>query len=934
MADFAFSIPAGIVEAATAADPSGGSARFLIRADVRTDPAVVAARAVGALAEFAPTVRAMSPLSPDILIVTLPGRVFVGDVGAAYTAAYEIGGAVGAAEVEPDLPYYPAAEPGTVGEARREGAFEIPGCWVGSDPGLASRPRWAPELISVEQAWAYSRRLGRPVAGRGSVIAQLDTGLATHPVLAGANVIPGEDLVDGDLDPTDPLGYWGNPGHGTATASVIVSRHADVLQGVAPSASLLPIRCIQSVIVVFAGQVAEAIDRAVARGAHVVTMSLGGLSSFALERALRRAAQADVIILAAAGNCYPEVVFPAADPNCTAVGGCNAYRKRWRGSARGAAVDISAPAENVFRAFVSKDAAPGVGQGEGTSFAVAMMAGIAACWLAHHGRARVIEGARRRGLTVNELFRRLVRATSDAPPDWDSLNDGAGIANVHSLLRADLDLGADRENPAAVWKSAPSEVAMNIALASAARPEAVADVDLGPVRSELVAHILLRHGGRGLPGSMSVRLAETLGMNGSAAFVMPDEPSAPAISSTASTGLPPVVQEIRRNFAARTQTMQGVAREAIPDGAELPHVDDVMGHVSPDGVDAFLDALPPDEVGNREEMRRALIIAGKLARTGYVKLGEGPSGIVKVTTSELAALEAVVETDGTRPTFLLRSGKVDVSHPTVGTWREDLISTRDAVKRISSAVCRIQSPLGGPKSYFGTGTLVDAEKSLVLTNFHVIDAILRSGARYVVNARDPRRINFYAGVVVDFDGEIDRPIAPKFKVVEAVVPDGAGMTAMTIDVAMLRIVPIDDGQGPKLPSAVTPLADHNLPSGSVPSFCLIGFPAEPAYTSGVHDGVDWGWVTNTLFNNRFGLKRLAPGSVKDRVGALGQEHHSSVFTHTATTLGGSSGTLLYNWKDAKEPGVAIHFAGKSTDRNEAHAFSEIVVALRQIGMTI
>jgi subtilisin family serine protease len=68
-------------------------------------------------------------------------------------------------------------------------------------------------------------------------------------------------------------------------------------------------------------------------------MSLGGIPAFSLHRALRRAVQADVIVLAAAGNCEGTVVWPARYDNCIAV----VRDAPWRGSCHGAAVDISAP---------------------------------------------------------------------------------------------------------------------------------------------------------------------------------------------------------------------------------------------------------------------------------------------------------------------------------------------------------------------------------------------------------------------------------------------------------------------------------------------------------------------------------------------------------------------------------------------------------------
>lgn len=919
------------MDVATEPTRSGPPARFVLRAPSEGAVSAVRARAFDILSRYSPNVRPMSRSAPDTLIVSLAQRSFIANAGAAYAAAHALGEATGAMEAEPDLPYVPAVEPRIYGFGERENAPAISGCWVGPDPALEGRPRWAPELIGIHKAWKHSRDTGRPAAGKGIVVAHLDTGLRVHPELSDALVLPGLDLVDNDTDPTDPLGYWGNPGHGTSTASLVVASPGGAVCGTAPRAKLLPIRCIESVVVVFAARIAEAIDEAVDRGAHVVTMSLGGLSSFALERALQRAVDADVIVMAAAGNCVGWVVYPAADPNCLAVGGCNVNRQRWQGSCRGLDVDVSAPAENVFRAFVDEAGAPGVGQGEGTSYAVAQTAGVAACWLAHHGRSRVVKAARGRGISVNELFRKLARATASRPPGWDQSSDGAGIVDAAALLAAELETGAERENSADRESVDPATPALRRALAAASDPAMLSDVKLAGSRHELVAHLMLRDARPDHNRAVSPSLAEVLGVPALNTLGL----QAPASASPAIRGKPGVLPmqlaELRRSFALKSPGMEGASRESVPDDAELPHPDDVFGMFTSDSAERFLVALPPDEVGDREEMKRALSIVGATARRGLDKLRDGATHGNLVTPEEMAGLEAVIETDGTRPSFVLRSGAVDLSHPLVGKWLDDLVVSMDAVARLSSSVCRIQPSSGGPGSFFGTGTLVDPGKGLVLTNFHVLAAILRAGAPSVVNVRDPKRINFYGGVVVDFDGEIGRPPAVAFKVVEAVIPEGAGMTASTVDVAMLRIQPIDPRSTTSLPAGVKLTSDLDLPNGAVPNFCMVGFPAKPEKTTGFHEGIDWGWVTTILFGNRFGVKRLAPGTVKSALGGLGRDYHPSIFTHDATTLGGSSGSLLYSWKDMNEPAGGIHFAGKSRVMNEAHGFFGIRNEMRAIG---
>jgi subtilisin family serine protease len=303
--------------------------------------------------------------------------------------------------------------------------------------------------IRAPQAWAFSEAQGRSSRGDRIVIAQPDTGVIPHRHLDVTRRRPSFDFIDGDTDPTDSLDHRGNPGHGTGTGSVAVSGELEQMWGAAPRALHMPIRAVESVIRVSQVTVTQAIDFAVDNGAHVITMSLGGIPSAALHRAVRRAVGADIIVLAAAGNCVRTVVWPARYDECIAVGGIGHADLPWRGSCRGSAVDVSAPAENVFRARPDTNVANGestkVAQGEGTSFAVALTAGAAALWLAHHGRANLIIEARRRGETLQQMFKRLVMATARRTPNWDSSNFGAGIVDAEALLHADLDLARGRE---------------------------------------------------------------------------------------------------------------------------------------------------------------------------------------------------------------------------------------------------------------------------------------------------------------------------------------------------------------------------------------------------------------------------------------------------------------------------------------------------------
>jgi len=217
-----------------------------------------------------------------------------------------------------------------------------------------------------------------------------------------------------------------------------------------------------------------------------------------------------VIVLAAAGNCVRLVVWPARYDECIAVAATNAADEPWPGTCRGAPVDISAPGQNVYRAVVLPSGPSGadtVGQGQGTSFAVALTAGVAALWVAHHGRANVVAAAHARGETVQAMFRRLLQATARRPIPWDADAMGPGIVDARALLEASFDLalgrvGANLQTGARA--SAASSVASLVAEAVGA-PAVPDDLDWHRFGPELASALLKRQ----LPGPLAeVPLAE------------------------------------------------------------------------------------------------------------------------------------------------------------------------------------------------------------------------------------------------------------------------------------------------------------------------------------------------------------------------------------------------------------------------------------------
>lgn len=324
------------------------------------------------------------------------------------------------------------------------GAFADGGC--GSDPGSAARD-WP--LTTIR--WAAARSAMAPGAadGAGIRIGHPDSGVSDHFALAAA-VDRGADwdLIDDDDDATDPLrppkrtffNPLPNPGHGTATASVILGRGEAGFSGVAPGATLVPYRATESVVQVFDSDVADAVRRARAAGCHIVSMSLGGTGFFGLQDAIGEAVAAGMIVMAAAGNQVGVVVAPASYDNCIAVAATGPGDRRWSGSSRGPAVDVAAPGACVWAALRDWDTTPPaaiVDRSSGTSYAVAHLAGCAALWLAHHGRDALTATY---GVgSVQAVFLQVLRSPGVCvrPPDWDD-DWGVGRVDAAALVTAPL----------------------------------------------------------------------------------------------------------------------------------------------------------------------------------------------------------------------------------------------------------------------------------------------------------------------------------------------------------------------------------------------------------------------------------------------------------------------------------------------------------------
>lgn len=257
----------------------------------------------------------------------------------------------------------------------------------------------APPAATPEQE-RYRERLHSLATGVGITVAVIDTGIAQHPELPRLN--GGPDLVS----PDSPDPFFDCDIHGTVVAGIIGSRTV----GIAPDVALLSIRQSSAHYSRHASDpdeptgagtlatLTQALNAALDAGAHVINLSVvsclpsgtaARLDTKPLDAALRRAEDAGVIVVAAAGNagsgCEPgDVVFPSHGPTVLSVAALAAPHEFAAYSMPG---QVSAPGDVPVGlgpdGWINGDMSPAQIRGEaqplmGTSFAAPVVTATAA----------------------------------------------------------------------------------------------------------------------------------------------------------------------------------------------------------------------------------------------------------------------------------------------------------------------------------------------------------------------------------------------------------------------------------------------------------------------------------------------------------------------------------------------------------------------------
>ncbi|MCW3815335.1 S8 family serine peptidase [Micromonospora sp. DR5-3] len=292
--------------------------------------------------------------------------------------------------------------------------------------------------LKVDQAQKISR-------GAGVTVTVPDTDVAPHPDLV-RNLLEGVDTTAG----TAGDGRQDSDGHGTGMAGLIAAHgsgdNAGAL-GVAPEAKILPIRGKQSSEGGDTEGLAEGIEFAITQGADVISISAVAGATIRLQRAIRAALQANIVVVAGGGNVPADVNvgYPASEPGVIAVGGVDRKGNHAAISVAGPQIDVAAPAVDIYSTSINGKYRVGTG----TSDATAIVSGAAALIRSKYPN-----------LPAEEVAHRLTATAIDKGPPGRDDEYGYGVIDLVAALTADvppLGFGSTKAAAPVPTRAAPED---------------------------------------------------------------------------------------------------------------------------------------------------------------------------------------------------------------------------------------------------------------------------------------------------------------------------------------------------------------------------------------------------------------------------------------------------------------------------------------------
>lgn len=246
--------------------------------------------------------------------------------------------------------------------------------------------QYALEMLGIYESWGME--LGSPDV----VVAVIDSGIdGTHRDLATRMWVNNAEVLNGIDDDNngfvDDLHGWDfveddntpqdDASHGTHVAGIIAAR-GRFNRGIAGVANvtIMPLRVLDGQREGVDTDVIRAINYAVANGADVINVSLGGTEpNAALAAACTYAETSGVVVVAAVGNqATNQTLYPAGYRTVIGVGAVDQEDAAPQFSNWGLGVDVVAPGVGILSTVPNNR----YGYRSGTSMATAYVAGIAA----------------------------------------------------------------------------------------------------------------------------------------------------------------------------------------------------------------------------------------------------------------------------------------------------------------------------------------------------------------------------------------------------------------------------------------------------------------------------------------------------------------------------------------------------------------------------
>src|SRR5262249_49782127 len=209
---------------------------------------------------------------------------------------------------------------------------------------------------------------------------------------------------------------------------------------------------------------------------------------------------------------------------------------------------------------------------------------------------------------------------------------------------------------------------------------------------------------------------------------------------------------------------------------------------------------------------------------------------------------AIVRTDGSRPSFMIRNGDADRTTSPIGTWSDTLDASAQLLHEAIACVGRIDLPsvTGG---VLGPGVLI--QDDLVLTNRHV--------PQLTANRADDGTWTFKPNAAIDFGHEFRAQDSVNRRALKRVIFAGSKPISFNqpvdhrkLDLALIELEPATPQSTPRTVLSVDLAPDWPQPDLTLFTIGYAGAPAPTAYPA---------TLLEQLFQSTFGCKRLAPGLV-------------------------------------------------------------------------